>query len=262
MISPHPDLIFLHTGTGLYRLILPLRSFSKEFGKSFELYTEKILNCYQNSVITISNKQLEKVSGGKSCDFLIEVSNSILLIECKATLFTAEIFTDNAIENNNSTRKVAKGLVQIYTTAKDVNLGVFDSLGVNSQKPIIGIVVTFGEILLANTDWYFENFFLKRTGKELDISIYPSQGMKRRPIVISVETLEKLITLINNSSESVLSLYDEKLTKSEAEVGEWDTFIKSKLKEIDTPIDELAFIDEQDKDFYISMGISPEKIGL
>jgi len=97
MLAPHPNLLFRHSGEGLYRLISKCDHFDLEFGRSFQDYTGKILKCYKNTKILLNDKQIEEYASGKCCDYLLESTDLILLIECKAITFTANMFTDNVL---------------------------------------------------------------------------------------------------------------------------------------------------------------------
>jgi len=253
-------LIFLSSGEGLLRLISSIQGYEQSISNSFEEYVEKIVNCLDGTIQIVPNNKLEAIvknaTEGKSCDFLIETESEILLVECKATTFTAKMFTDNAILNNNSTSKIAKALVQLYTTAYDISEGVFDSIKIDKSKPVIGIVVTLGEIPLVNSEWYFNGFVIKRASKKLVAPIFPSINMERRPSSMSIESFENLITVLNNSTANFLDLYDEKNNAGYGRVGDWNTYLKSKLK---SGHELLPVITENEEQFFKSMGVDVSK---
>jgi len=80
-------------------------------------------------------------------------------------------------------------------------------------------------------------------------------NMLGRPIIISIETLELLITLLNNVNISLVDLYIEKENLNYHVVGDWDKFIGSKLKKIDN-FEPLCFTKQQVNDFLDSMRFS------
>jgi len=135
--------------------------------------------------------------------------------------------TNSAIENNNSTGKVAKGLVQLYASAKDLENGRFEKLGIDHNKKTIGIVVTFGEIPSANSEWYFEEFFLKRADKKLNEVIYPSKQMTRRPIVLDISGFERLVATLNSDKRTLQDLYDKKQKDGYHTIGDWGIWLAS-----------------------------------
>jgi hypothetical protein len=227
IVVPHTDLLFLHAGEGLYRLAHTLDMFADEFSDSFERYIRKVLDSINGLTKIIDSKVMEKGATGKSCDFLVETQHTVILIECKACLFTANRLTKAVIEKNNSTAKVAKGLVQLYASAKDLEDGRFEKFGIDRNKTTIGIVVTFGEIPLANSEWYFEEFFLKRADKKLNDVIYPSEQMRRRPIVLDISGFEILVVTLNSDKRTLQDLYDKKEEEGYYVTGDWGTWLGS-----------------------------------
>jgi len=227
IIVPHTHLLFLHAGEGLYRLAQTLDVFAVEFSDSFEKYIRRVLDSLEGVIKIIDSKMMEGTATGKSCDFLVETEDTIILVECKACSFTANRLTDAAIENNNSTGKVAKGLVQLYTSAKDLENSRLDKFGINRNKTTMGIVVTFGEIPSANSEWYFEEFFLKRANKKLGETIYPNKQMTHHPIVIDVSGFEKLVATLNSDKITLQDLYDKKQAEGYHKTGEWGIWLSS-----------------------------------
>jgi hypothetical protein len=261
MIVPHTHLLFRHAGEGLYRLSKELTVFNDEFGESFAEYVQMVLGAFRGPPKIIGSKQLEKiVKGKKSCDFLVEMKDAVILVECKACSFTANQFSDNAIKSNNSTTKVAKGLTQLYATAKNLEDGLFDQLNVDKNKPTVGIVVTFGEIPSANSDWYFQEFFLKQASDKLTQTLYPSKQMIRRPIVLDIQTLEKLVACLNTCEEGLIQLYDEKMAQNYHTVGDWETWLHSRKEKKDSKdIELLISLKEDKKEFLSQLDLPYEK---
>ncbi len=79
-----------------------------------------------------------------------------MLLETKAVSFVKTSLTDKSILEDTSTRQIAKGVQQLYATAHDIRTGKLDYLKFDKSKPLLGIVVTLGEIPLVNLDWYFD----------------------------------------------------------------------------------------------------------
>ncbi|MCF7955694.1 MAG: hypothetical protein K9M75_07835 [Phycisphaerae bacterium] len=258
MISPNPDLILTNSSVNLHKLVSSIPGHHASISDSFESYVQNLLDCLNNKEKIVSSDELEmiakKATGGKSCDYLIETDDSIILIECKATTFSARMFTDNAILKNNSTTKIAQALVQLYTTANDIYNGVFEDNGIDKNKPVIGIVVTLGEIPLVNSEWYFNNFILERANSKLKSPIFPSINMDRQPISMSIESFEKLITISNNTLTSILEIYDKKKNEGYAVHGDWNTYLK--IKE---GYELLPVVTENEKHFFRSMNVDIDK---
>ncbi len=258
MIVPHTHLLFRHSGEGLYRLAKDLSVFGDEFSDSFERYVRKVLESLQGFKHILSEKQLKKAVSNKCCDFLVELKDALVLVECKACSFTANHFSDNAIINSNSTGKVAEGFVQLYATAKDVGDDKFVTLKVDKAKPTIGMVVTFGEIPSANSDWYFEEFFLKRASKKFVQETYPSKQMERRPIILDISTLEMLVAFLNFHSKSLVKLYDERKSQGYHITGDWGIWLGSQYKKEENKHELLRFLEEDRLEFLKGISISPD----
>jgi len=253
IVVPHTHLLFLHSGDGLYRLAQKLDVFASEFSDSFEKYVRRVLDSLNGMTKIIGSKMMESTATGKSSDFLVETENTVILVECKACSFTANRLTNAVIEKDNSTGKVAKGLVQLYASAKDLQNGSFKKHGIDRNKATIGIVVTFGEIPSANSEWYFEEFFLKRADDKLNKVIYPSRQMTRRPIVIDVSGLEKLVLTLNSSKRTLQGLYDKKQAEGYHRTGEWGIWLSSQS---DSGFTELfPFLEDAKTDFLNELGI-------
>lgn len=258
LISPNPNFILLNAAEGLYKLASKLEGFDKSFGKSFQSYIEEILSYLENTISFIKSNKLENLTSGKSCDFLLEFENHILLIECKGTSLTTKVISENAILNNNSTSKIVEGMSQIYSTAQDLANGTLNSLGIDNNKIVIGVIVTFGDIPLVNTDWY-HSIVMKRGENKIPQSLYPNVKIHGRPIIISVSTLESIINYLNSTDSSFIELYDEKASLPPYK-GDWDAFIRSKTSELKDKIQQLHLVNEQINHFLISLGIPKEKL--
>lgn len=256
IVVPHTHLLFLHAGKGLYRWAQELDVFAKEFSDSFEGYVRKVLNSLKGVINIIDNKLMEKTATGKSCDFLVETDRTIILVECKACSFTANRLTNAVIEKDNSTAKVAKGLVQLYASAKDLENGKFSKFNIDHNKATLGIVVTFGEIPSANSKWYFEEFFLKRADKKLNESIYPTKQMARQPIVIDISGFEKLIVALNSDKRTLQELYDKRQADGYHATGEWGSWLASQCSSEDSGL--LQFLEEAKTVFLNDLGLPAE----
>ena len=253
MLCPHPYLVLRHSAEGLYRLARDAPDFGAEFGRSFQQYVGKVLGCLRSKQHMFGGKILERLSPNKSCDFLVELPDVILLVECKATSMNSKILIEKTLVNDASTAKVARALVQLYTTARDVGSGLFSDLGVDAKKPVFGIVATFGVLPVANSDWYYDRVFMRRAKDALVKPIYPSVNLVHRPVVLSVATLERLVVYLNSSHASFRALYEDKAGKPYSQVGDWDVYLGSRLGELGSSVEQLAFVDEQGQQFLQSM---------
>jgi hypothetical protein len=254
MLCPMPKLMFRQSGEGLYRLSRELPGFSKAFGKAVQNCVKEILQSYANDRRILEDRELGKVVFGKRCDFLVDLPEGILLVECKGTTFVAHNLTTHAIAKDNSTGKVARGMKQLYVTAADIKSGKFRSIGIDSEKPILGIVVTFGELPLANSCWYFDTFFLKRrNASSYDVGANEDIIM-RRPMVLSLATLQDFVrVLISTPAISPFELYDAKEAEPYHVVGDWDAYLRSRLRDCEDHIASLPFEEDQFDDFFAKL---------
>lgn len=254
MLAPNPDLLFVYSGKGMLDLTSRIEGYDAYLAKSFEEHIFHVISCLDGIINIVDNQRLKDLTTGKSCDFLVETEKEIFLIECKATSFTAKMFTDNAILNNNSTGKIADALVQLYTTAYDLEQDVFESLNIDNNKTVIGIIITLGEIPLVNSEWYFNQFIMTRadTEKKLVEPIYPSNIMKKQPVSMAIETFENLITIMNNENLTFMELYNKKENEGIRKVGDWDSYMSNSLKR-DYQL--LPIILSNNEQFFKSMGI-------
>ena len=260
MVVPHTHLLFLHSGLGLYRLMQKANTFALSFGKSFEMHTRRVLQSLPSIHNIITGKTLKKRAERKSCDFLVETEESIFLIECKACACTANNLTDEAIKGNNSTEKVSKGLAQLYSTARDLEGGRFDCLGVNKKKVTFGIVITFGHIPSANSTWYFDSYFIDRMVGKLSEQVYPNRQMTYRPIVLDIQSFERLIIVLRSSNKSLKTLYDERKAKEYHLIGDWGHWLS--CYEIPDEETSLEYTDELRKALLVELGIPSEQLGI
>ena len=243
MLAPHSPLLLRAGWQGTYRLMRQLPSFGEDFGASVQRYVGRVLGSIAGVRVLLEPSEVEHLAGGnESCDYIVELENCVLLVECKATTFVAMGLLEDVIRKDGSTGKVAKGMVQVCATAHMLSQDAFLGAGISRNKPVVGIVATFGELPLVNSDWYFNAFILKREEKSLVPPIYPSERMKRRPIVLSLQALENLVVLTNTLNVSPDDLYAEKETLPYIVVGDWLQFTMQKLRDATVSVQPLPFV--------------------
>lgn len=252
--------MFRHVIEGLYRLMRGFDGFSQEIGDAVESYVERLLTCYDNRVAFFGEQHLKPLASGKSCDFLLELANEIILLETKAVGFTKTVLTENSIKDDTSTRRVAEGVTQIYTTAHNLHAGRFDTLGIDKSKPLLGIVVTLGDIPLVNSDWYFDTFIMTLANPKLSSPIFPSPNLSLKPVAMTVRTLEQLVMLCNSLRTSPLKLHAEKGTFPILAVGDWDTYLSHKVRDNQPAITSLPFMRPQTANILLSLGVPIDEV--
>ena len=255
MLAPLTNLIFRHSGHGLYWRMREIAEFEDEIGPNFERYVRRVLESIESRVSILDSGTLERCSPGRSCDFVVVLNDEILFVECKATWSTARDLTENALDKDTSNRKIADGIVQIYTTAYETDAGTFDALGVPRDKPAIGVVVTLGDLVYANSQWFFERFVVAKAYPKLKEPVYPSAKLPRPPIALSVGALERLVVACNSIPTTPTRLLREKEETSYLVEGDWDQFLNRRLRESAAPIAELEFQRESTERLKQSLGI-------
>ena len=157
----HPYLIMKKCFEGIFDLIIKLNNpkLVKEFSVSFEKYIYRLIEILKPKIIICEN-EIKDICGGKSADFIIEIGNSYIIIECKASRMSCNIPTKNALANDNITNKIANAFIQISNTAIEIKKGSFTKL--DPKKRLMGICIIFGDMEFANNEVYIDEYVLKK----------------------------------------------------------------------------------------------------
>ncbi|OHB53094.1 MAG: hypothetical protein A2Y10_06880 [Planctomycetes bacterium GWF2_41_51] len=236
LVAPVPELLFRHMGHGLNDLFEKIdSSYGCYLGKAFQEYTKKTLNCLSN-VVLYSNEELEKLSAGdKSCDFLLATQSENILIECKAIDLKVRTLTENAIFNSNAFSKIKDGICQIDNTLNNIMNGKLCLPGIDTKKPFLKMVVTFGEMFGFNSDWIFN---------KMCPQINYDEEKNLKPMIFSIAGLEKFVLYIENSSESLIDIYHAKRKDGYFATGDWDNYLSSKIASIKPIKNDINFLNE------------------
>ena len=225
----HPYLILHHADEGLYQNCLSIASktFYGEFSRSFEKYVGSILADFFPQPSIFPESRIQSLSPGRSCDFLVNHPDCVLLVECKAIRFSSDLFTENAVRQDNSTGKVAKAFGQIYETAKRIANGELGNQLGYEGKPLVGIVVTYGELYFVNSPFYFETFISKRMDDAL-LEDWPGE-LAYSPQVMKIDSLENFLVVTRETGHSPLDLIQTKLSLPYEQTGDWPQYMKANL---------------------------------
>jgi hypothetical protein len=249
------DIMFRLGNDGLYRLMKGLDQFDSEIGDGFGAYVGRVLQHFEGTIRLLGEAELEKAASGKSCDFLLELPDAVVLVETKAVSFVKTSLTDKSILEETSTRQIAKAVQQLYATAYDLKTGRLDHFRLDKSKPLIGIVVTLGEIPMVNLDWYFDTFIMALASPKLEPPVFPSDNLTRRPISMSARTFEQLVMACNALKTSPVALFDQKQTMHPAMVGDWNTFLNQIVRDNEHEIRSLPFMRLQTARLMVSLGV-------
>lgn len=222
----HKPLVFRCATDGLYELCRDRfpEEFGTEFGSAFEAYAGSVLDDLVQPVELLREADLRKRVDGKVCDYIVVDADSILMLECKATVYSSTLTTERAVSQDNSTRKIAEGVEQLTAMAERVRAGALrDLIGEVGNRIILGAVVTYGEIYLANGDTYW--------GKRIKplLSCEPERVFHRRPQVLDVRSLEQLVQLAN-SGPTLKEIFEDKLSKPMQLSGDWSAYLSNRLE--------------------------------
>lgn len=251
----HPYMIIYHATEGLYRTCSELdeEKFGEEFGHSFEKYVGDLIESFPNKLLTLNEPRIIQEVSGKSTDYIILFDDSIVLIECKATRYSADLLTENAIAKNNSTGKIAEAYIQIDNTAQQIRRGALGNLVEDLNKPIYGIVITFGNLPFVNSDYYFEKFIKSRMySKVVDFASWPFP-LSFPPQTFSIDTFESLITTVVNTDYSVRQIFEMKMEEEYLKVGDWPEYIANIEGANDDWI--IPLLDDAGKNLFNKYGI-------
>jgi len=130
----------------------------------------------------------------------------------------------------------------------------------DKSKPLLGIVVTLGEIPLVNLDWYFDTFVMALASPKLEPPVFPSENLTRRPISMSARTFEQLVMACNALKTSPVGLFEQKQTMHPALVGDWNTYLNQIVRNNQNEIRSLPFMRPQTARLMVSLGVPEDKV--
>ena len=256
-LAPLPSLLAHHLSSGLYELCRGYGPFGRELGDSFENYVQSVLEILAPGRV-IPPKDIENaVTGGKHCDFIADLPDANLLVECKATSMAVKILTEENIATDTATRMVVNGIDQHLSTAAAIRRGELDHLLTSKDKPLLGIVTTYGRIPMANIPWYrglIEEKLREAVGLPDDWP-KPFEGW---PQILHVADLEELVRAHRVLNESVLSIIATKESQDPHAVGDWDTYLPKVLAGHDVKPFPLT---HNGTDEFFETIIPPEELG-
>jgi hypothetical protein len=259
LTAPIPELLVRHGPEGLYRLAKAAPNFDHEFGQCFQRYIGCILREIPEILKLLDDDAIKKAYSGRHCDYIAEFPDHVFLVECKAVSFTPRLLLDDVILKDNSTRKVGDALEQIEATANGIREGAFVSMGIPQDKPIYAAVATYGDIPLANSDWFFQSFVRQMTKAKLTAG---TGGLFRSiPAILSARAFE-LLCLLAKAGKSVAESFADKDTRNYYVVGDWETFLVDELCKIPTEIQpEFQFVRDNFVAFFRSLNLSHSQDG-
>lgn len=249
----HPYLIFNHADQGIYDICISEFQdvFSNEFGASFEKYVGELLGEFYSPDSIINEGKMADLIEGRVCDYVIELSDCILLVECKATKYSADLLTENAILHDNSTGKIANAFEQIRNTGARIVDSQLDLLICDNSKPLVAISVFYGDLYFANSDGYFERFIRNRMDPDF-LGDWP-EPLLVRPQIMKIDTFERFLTVCREKKFSPKELIDQKVRLPYEQVGDWQAFIHARSTDISNW--EIKLLSDAGKRFIEEFGV-------
>lgn len=231
--APKHDFLTLHAGSGIYSRIRQMKDFSDEFGTQFETYVATLAE-RTKPIRMLRDNELESHLPGKHCDLLLEFEDYILLVECKAVSFTAEMLTERSVLQDNSTTKIADAIVQIATTIQEIRKGSLNAIGINKSKPIESVIVTYGDVPFVNSDWHFEKIIAPSLQQRHREDIADALMIQvNRPIVLKTSSWENLVGLLAAQVTTMTDLKQRKKAENYITEGDWDVFLCKAMDSFD-----------------------------
>lgn len=204
-------------------------TFGEEFGPAFEKYVGSVLSTLPR-VRVFTEKDLNRFTSAKVCDYVVIDDASVLFVESKGTEYRAVFASDGALRGDNSTTKLGEAVDQLASAARLTRAGVFRELfGDVSSKVFLAGVATFRHIYFANGDLYWKDFIFPKTKTVDEISI--GELFAFRPQVFDIRSLEMLALVLRGEDTSSYALFEERIPQPDFSVGDWNTFLRKRIKE-------------------------------
>ncbi|MCE0510394.1 NERD domain-containing protein [Microbacterium sp. KKR3/1] len=195
-------------------------AFRRDAGHLFEQYVGRQLRQIRGAEVLPEQEIGPKKARGKSIDWFVVMPEAVLLIECKG------MAPDRALQEGlgsveQAHRRLDKPIVQINKTAKALASGDVGLSAVPRDRPLVALVVTFGNFAVANAPNVRESLtvaevptafvgvdFLEAlvTTDPVEMSRYFAQATapEGRPGVLPMEDLD----LIGGSNELLDDAFD------------------------------------------------------
>ncbi|MCA9445409.1 MAG: hypothetical protein KC964_31760 [Candidatus Omnitrophica bacterium] len=157
---------------------------------------------------------------GKSADFILEFDESVLFFECKATEYTFDTRTRNALASSNFVRKIGRGVAQIGETIDSLT-----DTGFVGDRRCLGFVVTLGDTFHPNAP-EFQRMITNQIADENNAERLRSGQIQIMPIRI----LEQFVAAILHLQKSPIEIFEEKKAHPDRGYGDWSWFLRKELE--------------------------------
>jgi hypothetical protein len=239
-IAPIPSLLTYRFTTGLYHQLFNAfgNNFSDSFGLHFEHYVEDLLNWYHLSGRIVPEREIRLIipspKKGQNIgipDWIIFCEEGVILLECKATKFSQEIFEhglDASDPAKGCIRQLNKGINQLKNFEQYIPK-IMKKFGITYRNlPIQKVIVTFEPLVALNKGPLREWIEIEQGDKKdctiiwiwylEEIQPYIAKGASLWSFLIDFTELkfDEIIKTLQSEtgarySDSVLSKYEDKL---------------------------------------------------
>ena len=151
-IAPVPNLILYRFTTGLYyQLSHNFRWFTEDFGKVFEIYIGQLLQWYKLKGTILSEDEINELIPkykGKIPDYVIFHDDGVILLECKATKYTQDMYENGLnAEAKSCIDQISKGIIQVNEFEEQIPL-IGKVIGINcTGLSIKKVIVSFDNLI-------------------------------------------------------------------------------------------------------------------
>ena len=170
-VAPVPNLVLYRITTGLYYQLFNTykETFSTAFGDLFGLYVGKLLEWCELSGKILTENDIEKYLPkyeGKKPDYVVFCDEGVILIECKATKYTQDMYELGLnAEKKTCINQVAKAIEQMNEFESQIP-SISKECGINYTDLKVQKVIVSFENLLGLKEGPFRNWIdRKRTGE-------------------------------------------------------------------------------------------------
>ena len=228
-LVPAPPLLLRQLEDGLFERFDAMDSDAvrSDIGKQFERYVRDLLRFHLPDCALIESDALE-CSGERSCDFAIDLPDSVVLVECKAVMLDRDLVTGTAVINSGAIQRLLDGYVQIVRTAARIKSGGYHANLLRRDKPMLGLVVTLGHVPGADNG-AVQDATRERYAKD-GVPEHAIECLRHRPQPFNAEAFEYLVLLLRTGAVQVTDVFAEKLAANPWHVGDWGTFLNKRIQ--------------------------------
>lgn len=176
-----------------------------------------------------------RMEGQKVCDCVLETTDAVIIIECKAIAFEQDAATSNAIYKWPARRRIVEGYEQVLSTAERVASGKYADLGISADKPRFGFVTTFGRVPCINSPEVWSRCFESELGSRGWSATRLSRVLNYRPEVLDGFNIERLGMSLRANGALMRPFVEERRKQSSIAIQDWSALLYEFLSKSHPP---------------------------